>query len=73
MARPPPSFPAPTLPTSLPSGLPSYPSTLWQTYRAALDSQYSVYLAGLGGEQRLPAYYPPPVYHQLAAAHRFHI
>ena len=69
MARPPPSFPAPTLPTSLPS----YPSTLWQTYRAALDSQYSVYLAGLGGEQRLPAYYPPPVYHQLAAAHRFHI
>jgi len=66
---PPPPFPAPTLPSS--TNLPSYPSNLWQTYRAALDSQYSVYLAGLGGEQqRLPAYYPPPVYHQLAAAHR---
>ena len=71
MVRPPPTFPAPTLPSS--TNLPSYPSNLWQTYRAALDSQYSVYLAGLGGEQqRLPAYYPPPVYHQLAAAHRFH-
>jgi hypothetical protein len=34
-----------------------------QVYLAGLGS-------GLGGEQRLPPYYPAPVYQQLAAAHR---